>query len=319
MDQLQRLNGWMNDRMPWLVLCMLALGLLFPDPVGLLRPCVTGFMMFQTFASSLGGTPGDLARVLSHPKPVLLVLLSLHVLMPLWALALGNLCFPGQPLYTLSLVLIEASPAAVSSLMWVSIGCGSVELCLSIVLLETFLSPILLPLTLRLLCGTVVELNTAGMIQDLLIMVAIPAAVSMVLSRIAGKGPCARMKRCLSPFSKMAVLGIVAANVTRCAPFLQELDGTLLLLLLVTWVMRLSGLVLGWGLSRLFRLPDAQKLTVTVNSSMRNNATSATLAAQYFPAEVVFSPSVSPLFSQLSISFAVRLFQRANARKNARA
>lgn len=296
--------------MPWLVLCMLALGLLFPTQVGRLCPYVTALMVFQTFSSSLGGSIHDLARVLAHPKPVLLVMFSLHVLMPLWALAVGSVCFPQKPLYTLSMVLIESSPAAVSSLMWVVIGGGSVELCLSIVLLETLLSPIILPMTLRLLCGTVVELNTVGMIQDLFIMVVIPAAVSMALHRIVGEVPCKRLKDRLSPFVKFSVLGIIAANVTRCAPFLNDLSGDLILMLLVTWLMRVSGLVIGWALARLFRLPYPQKLTVTINSSMRNNAASATLAAQYFPAEVVFSPSVSPLFSQISISFAVQLLQK---------
>lgn len=310
MNKLQQLNARMNDHMPLLVVCMLALGLLFPTQVGHLCPYVTALMVFQTFASSLGGSVQDLLRVLSHPKPVLLVMLSLHVLMPLWALTVGSLLFPKQPLYTLSMVLIEASPAAVSSLMWVVIGSGSVELCLSIVLLETILSPVILPLTLRLLCGTVVELNTAGMIQDLFIMVVVPAAASMLLYRIVGKEPCTHLKNHLSPFVKFAVLGIIAANVTRCAPFLRDLNGDLILLLLATWLMRVSGLVIGWLLSRLCRLPYGQKLTVTINSSMRNNAASATLAAQYFPAEVVFSPSVSPLFSQLSISFAVRLLQK---------
>ena len=56
--------------------------------------------------------------------------------------------------------------------------------------------------------------------------------------------------------------------------------------------------------------PYPVELTVTVNSSMRNNAAAATLAAQYFPSEVVFSPSVSPLFSQLTSSLAVRALQK---------
>ena len=41
-------------------------------------------------------------------------------------------------------------------------------------------------------------------------------------------------------------------------------------------------------------------------SGMRNNSAAAALAAQYFPADVVFSPSISPVFSQLSVSIAMR-------------
>ena len=106
------------------------------------------------------------------------------------------------------------------------------------------------------------------------------------------------------------VLVIICANVTRCAPFLHELNRELVLLLCITLAMRLIGLGLGFLLSTLFRFPYPVELTVTVNSSMRNNAAAATLAAQYFPSEVVFSPSVSPLFSQLTSSLAVRALQK---------
>ena len=255
MNKLQALNTWMTPKMPLLILGALALGLLFPDQIGLLCPAVSALMMFQTFANSLGSSVQDLGRVLSHPKPVLITMLSLHLLMPLAALGIGSMCFPDQPLYTLSLVLMEGSPAAVSSLMWIVIGGGSVELCLSIILLDTMLSPVILPLTLRLLCGSVVELDTLGMIRDLFVMIVVPAALAMVLCRLLGQSICAKAKQRLSPFSKLALLVIICANVTRCAPFLHELNRELVLLLCITLAMRLIGLGLGFLLSTLFRFP----------------------------------------------------------------
>ena len=168
----------------------------------------------------------------------------------------------------------------------------------------------ILPLTLRLLCGSVVELDTLGMIRDLFVMIVVPAALAMVLCRLLGQSTCTKAKQRLSPFSKLALLVIICANVTRCAPFLHELNRELVLLLCITLAMRLIGLGLGFLLSTLLRFPYPVELTVTVNSSMRNNAAAATLAAQYFPSEVVFSPSVSPLFSQLTSSLAVRALQK---------
>ena len=317
MNKLQALNTWMTPKMPLLILGALALGLLFPDQIGLLCPAVSALMMFQTFANSLGSSVQDLGHVFSHPKPVLVTMLTLHILMPLLALGIGSLCFPDYPFYTLSLVLMEGSPAAVSSLMWVVIGSGSVELCLSIILLDTMLSPVILPLTLRLLCGSVVELDTMGMFRDLFVMIVAPAAVAMVLCRVAGKDACARGKQFLSPFSKLALLVIICANVTRCAPFLRNLDGELVLLLFITLAMRIIGLSIGYLLSCVFRFPYPVELSVTVNSSMRNNAAAATLAAQYFPSEAVFSPSVSPLFSQLTTSLAVRAIQKQQKKEKA--
>ena len=317
MNSLQKLNTWMTPKMPLLILCALALGLLFPNQIGVLCPAVSALMMFQTFANSLGSSVQDLGRVLSHPKPVLITLFSLHILMPLVALGVGSVCFPDQPLYTLSLVLMEGSPAAVSSLMWIVIGGGSVELCLSIILLDTMLSPVVLPLTLRLLCGSVVELDTLGMIRDLFVMIVVPAALAMVLYRLLGKETCTKAKQQLSPFSKLALLTIICANVTRCAPFLHDLNGQLVLLIFITLAMRLISLGVGFLLSNLLRFPYPVELTVTINSSMRNNAAAATLAAQYFPSEVVFSPSVSPLFSQFTSSLAVQFLQKRQKKADA--
>ena len=310
MNKLQALNTWMTPKMPLLILGALALGLLFPDQIGLLCPAVSALMMFQTFANSLGGGFRDLAQVMAHPKPVLLTMLTLHVLMPVIALGAGVLIFPQNPLYTLSLVLVESSPAAVSSLIWMTIGGGSTGVCLSTVLLDSLLSPLILPLTLRLLCGTMVALDTLGLIKSLMVMVVIPAAAAMFLCRVWGRERCSHLKTQLALPSKLVLLLIVSANVTRCADSLRHLNISLALLVCCSLVMRVLGLTIGFGISRLFRLPYDTGLAVSVNSGMRNNSAAATLAAQYFPSDVVFSPSVSPVLSQLSVSLAIRLLQR---------
>ena len=94
-----------------------------------------------------------------------------------------------------------------------------------------------------------------GMIRDLFVMIVVPAALAMVLCRLLGQSICAKAKQRLSPFSKLALLVIICANVTRCAPFLHELNRELVLLLCITLAMRLIGLGLGFLLSTLFRFP----------------------------------------------------------------
>ena len=307
---LQKVNDWVSKNIPFLILGALLLGLLFPKQLGVFSPYVSWMMVFQTFANSLGGGFRDLGRALTHPKPVLLTLGILHLLMPLIALGIGSALFPQDPLYTLSLVLVESSPAAVSTLIWMTIGDGNTEVCLSTVLLDSLISPIVLPLTLRLLCGSVVELDTMGLVRSLLFMVVIPAAVAMLLCRFWGKEPCTRLKRRLALPSKLMLLLIVGSNITRCADKLHHLDSALLFLMLASILMRIIGLCLGYFARRLFRLPYGTGLAVTVSSGMRNNSAAAALAAQYFPADVVFSPSISPVFSQLSVSIAMRFLVR---------
>ena len=47
MNKLQALNTWMTPKMPLLILGALALGLLFPDQIGLLCPAVSALMMLD--------------------------------------------------------------------------------------------------------------------------------------------------------------------------------------------------------------------------------------------------------------------------------
>ncbi|MBR3641317.1 MAG: bile acid:sodium symporter family protein [Oscillibacter sp.] len=316
LNSILRADAWCARRMPLLLLAALALGVSFSEQLSFLCAFITPLMIYQTFANSLGGSFRDLGRVALHPLPILVVLLSLHVVMPLLALGVGSLFFPEQPLYTLGLVLEEASPAAVSSLMWVVMGAGNAELCLSVVLLDTVLSPLVFPLTLRLLAGSVLEVDVAGMFGNLLIMIVLPAVAAMSLRRFAGQERCDWLKLRLRPFAKLALLCISMATVTRCAPFLRGLTPELILLIFLTLVMRLGALGLGYLFARLFRFEPTTRLTATLCSGMRNTAAASTIAATYFPWQVMFSPSCAPLFSQLTASLALHVLTRG--KKNER-
>ena len=86
-----------------------------------------------------------------RPLPLILMLLVLHVLGPVAACSLGHLLFPGNMNYITGMVLEFSVPAAVISLMWVSIYNGNSPLSLSLVVIDTILSPFLIPAVLKLL------------------------------------------------------------------------------------------------------------------------------------------------------------------------
>ena len=116
----------------------------------------------------------------------------------------------------------------------------------------------------------------------------------------------------------LLLAGLLALDAAVCllwfrggASFWQGAGGTALLVV----TLAVPALLVGCLLSKLLRFQYPVELTVAVNSSMRNNAAAATIAAQYFPSEVVFSPSVSPLFSQFTISLAVQIMQKRQVAK----
>ena len=305
---MQKILRLIDAHLPWFVLGVVALGLAFPAVFTAYDGLLSFFMALMTFASTLGSSFRDLAGAVRRPVPVVVTLLILHIVMPVMTLGLGMLLFPDAPLFTTGLVLEYAIPTAVASLMWVGICHSDMPTAISIVLLDTLLSPIVIPLTLKALLGSVVELDTLGMLWDLLVMVAIPAVAAMGLFQLRPETAC-RLKPTLAPFSRLAMLLLIAANAAGCAPFLQDLNATLVKVMAVVFLLCLVGFLGGYWAAKALGLPYPVRCTMCFCAGMRNISAGAVLASQYFPVEVLFPVAFSPVFLQLTTSVVAKILQ----------
>lgn len=311
MQTLMKWDRFIGAHFPWFVLVCVLCGLALPDVFSPLNDYMIPLFAFMTFANSLGGGFRELGHVLLHPLPVLVTLVLLHAVLPLTALGLGTLLFPDAPLFTTGLVLEYAIPTAVSSLLWVGLCGGNSMLCLSIVLLDTIISPVVIPLSLRLLVGSVVEMDTASMMQDMMVMVAIPALVAMTLFQLTRGKAATTLKPKLSVFSKLALLVMITANSTGCVPFLKNIDRTLVLVIVAVVTLCIIGFLLGYWVPRLLKLPYPDCAASTLNTGLRNISAGAVLALEYFPAEVLFPVAFTPVFLQFFTAVVVKLLLAA--------
>ena len=310
MNTLNRIDSFLGRNMAILVLICVTLGICFNTTLNVLSALNVPLFAFLTFANSLGGGFREMGRVFLKPAPVVVTLLLLHVVMPLLSLGLGRALFPDAPLFTMGLVLEFAIPTGVSALMWVSLSRGNTALCLSLVMLDTICAPVVVPLTLKLLVGSVVHLDTLGMVKNLMIMVGIPALLAMALYDFSHGKQTAVWKPRLAPFAKVSMLLVVTANATGCSPFLRNLDGTLIKVILAVFTLCLLGFFLGYWSGRLLGQDFPTVQTMTLNTGMRNISAGAVLAQQYFPGDVLFPVAFSPVFLQLTTSLVVKLLRR---------
>lgn len=310
MQALYRMNGFVNRHMPWFVLIFVAIGLSFADTLQHFTGVTVYLFAFMTFVSSLGGDFHDLARVARHPLPVLAILVLLHAVLPLLAMVVGRLLFPDAPLFTMGLLLEFSIPTAITSLMWVGIAGGDMPLCLAVVLLDTLLSPFVVPLSLRLFSGSVVELDASGMMMDLLVMVAIPAVIAMALHQKTDGRVETTVKPRLEPFSKICLLVLISINASGCASFLKTMDRTLVLVIAALMGLILFAYTLGYWVGRAMHQPFPTILSMSMATGSRNISAGAVLAAQYFPAEVMFPVAFSPLFFQIVMVLVVKALLR---------
>ena len=67
----------------------------------------------------------------------------------------------------------------------VTIYHGNGPLSLSLVIVDTLLAPFLIPLTLRILVGSRIRVDTAGMMEELILMIALPAILAMAFNQVS--------------------------------------------------------------------------------------------------------------------------------------
>ena len=315
MSPLEKLDAFLGKHMAALIVAFVLVGITFPDIFSPINDYTMALFAFMTFANSLGGGFREMADVARRPLPVVVIFAILHVVMPLLALAAGKLLFPEAPLFTTGLVLEYAIPTGVASLLWVSIGQGYTSMCLSVVLLDTLLAPFVIPLTLRVLLGSVVEMDTASMVGNLMIMVAIPALLAMTLFQMTRGRVAATVKPRLAPFAKLTMLVLVLANATGCAPFLRDITPTLVKLICAVFALCLLGFFLGYQAARLLKADFPTAVTMSLNSGIRNIAAGSVLAIAYFPGDVLFPVAFSPLFLQATTAVIVKILHATKTGK----
>src|SRR3954471_5840510 len=140
---LQKLNKQLERIMPLITPVGVLTGVLFSVHLKDFSYLIPWIFAFMTFAGSLSSNFHSLKEVIVHPFPIFIAMAILHVLMPIWAWGLGHVAFSGDVYTITGLVLGMVIPTGVTSFMWVAIYKGNIPLVLSIILIDTLLSPII--------------------------------------------------------------------------------------------------------------------------------------------------------------------------------
>jgi len=273
---------------------------------------------FMTFAGSINSSFGDFFGVLKRPAPLIACLFTLHVLMPLTAMGMGHVFFAGDELTITGFILAAAIPTGISSFVWVGIYRGNTALTLAIILLDTLLSPVVVPYTLSVLVGARVALDIGAMMQSLFLMVVLPSVLGMLLNHRTQGQVKQRWGPRLSPFSKLSMGIVVAINGSVIAPYLRDINLRLVQTALVVLAVASLGYILGFLVARMAGWGRDNVVALTLNGGMRNISAGSVLAITYFPAPVAIPVVLGMLFQQSLAALFGYLLGRFYSRRESR-
>ncbi|MER2028522.1 MAG: bile acid:sodium symporter family protein [Solibacillus sp.] len=305
----QSLNQFIQRWMPVLTPLSLVIGVLL-EKIGthflFLVPLLFAVM---TFISSLNLKFRDIKVFKQYPKTILFMIAFLHILMPLWAFFLAELIFDDR-LLTIGFLISVAVPTGVTSVIWVTISKGNLPLSLALILIDTLLAPILMPLILHLVVGESISLNTSALIFDLMWMIVLPSILGILVNEWTKGKLFEQYGKPMSLISKICLFAIIMINSSAIAPYVKTIDLELAKVIAVVLFLAVSGYVFSLLLGRLFWKSEADQATFVFNGGMRNIAVGVVIATTYFPSKVAMPVVFGMLFQQVLASIFYKIIQK---------
>ncbi|WP_236342799.1 bile acid:sodium symporter family protein [Paenibacillus plantiphilus] len=259
----------------------LVLGFLFAPMLHRFVPAVPYLFAYVTLTMALGCGIGQLRAVIRKPGIMLWTFILAHAASPIIAYAVGMLAFGADSPYVIGLVLFTIIPLGVSTVLWVGMSGGSVPLILAMVVIDSALSPFVVPAGIHLFFQTDIEIQTGQMIADLLLIIVVPTAIGVLLHQVT-KG---RIQKAVHPYSaplsKLCFVAVVSLNAAAIEPYLSVLQDDLLLLVPIAVLM--VGLCYAIGFFGTAFMGNRElQVTVSYASGMRNISLGIVLALGYF-------------------------------------
>lgn len=263
-----------------IVLLVAALSLLWPASFLWIDTWAINPMLgLIMFGMGLTLSPTDFRIVLSRPKDILIGCLAQFTVMPLLAWLL-TWAFQLPKELALGVILVGCCPGGTASNVITYLAKGDLALSVGMTATSTLLAPLLTPLLVWLIAGTMVDVDTLGMLQSIVYVVIAPIIAGLLCQRFLP-----RLTKGLVPylpaFSTIVICLVVGIVVSHNATRL--LVGGFVVVVAVM-LHNLLGLLIGFLTGRLLRLSRPKCVALSVEVGMQNSGLASSLAVLHFSA-----------------------------------
>jgi len=284
--------------MPVLTPTGVMLGFLLPGIFIYLRPFVPWLFGIITISGALKLRVNEFGSTLHSPVPIAAFFVSTHVLMPLCALFAANHLFGNSPDTVAGFVLLFSGPAGVSSFIWVTMFKGDKALCLTLILLDTLLAPLVVPGTISLLMGAKVTMDMTAIALSLILMIVVPTIMGVTLNETSRGFIPAVVCPYLNPVSKICLILVVAANASPVAGIVHISDPMVWMIATACVVFSTTGFLLSKLTAITIRCNREKNISLFFSGGLRNISAVSTIAVTFFPEAAALPALLGIVFQQ---------------------
>ena len=290
-----------------LVLLIAAISLLIPASFSWIDTwSINPLLGVIMFGMGLTLSPHDFRIVLSRPKDILIGCLAQFTVMPLLAWGLAWVFALPKEL-ALGVMLVGCCPGGTASNVITYLAKGDLALSVGMTAASTLLAPILTPLLVWLLAGTMVDVDTLGMLQSIVYVVIAPIIVGLLC-----QGFLPKLTKSVVPylpaFSSIVIAYVVGIVVSHNADRL--LVGGLIVILVVM-LHNLLGLSTGFLIGKLLHIPKPKCVALSIEVGMQNSGLASSLAVLHFAAYplAAIPGAIFSVWHNISGALAAKLYQ----------
>jgi predicted Na+-dependent transporter len=307
----QKINRRLDSLIPLTTPLGIALGFLLSDIFINLRPFVPWLFGIMTFSGALKLKASELGAAVRLPLPIILFFISAHVIMPVIAMLTSSLFINNQDVIT-GFVLLFSGPTAVSGFIWVSIFKGDMALCLTLILFDTLLAPIVLPGSISILMGEKVAMDMSGIALSLIFMIVVPTIIGVTINEVSKAKIPSIICPYLDPAAKICLMLVIATNASIIAPGISFSDPLIWKVTALVVALTFIGFALVKLVAVIGRCRFPKDVAIIISGGLRNNSAVMTIAVAFFPQAAVMPTLISIIVQQGIAAIAGRVFAFKN-------
>lgn len=307
----------------WILLILpiiLTLGLFSGREAGSITSAVPSLFMLLTFLSSWNVNKKQFQELWSRPWVPLSLLVFSHLILPVvyeWMIAHS---FVGQKDLQNGLFLALTMPIGVTSIVWVGLTGGNVGIAITLVTLDTLLSPVLIPLTLWVCLGETVRMAPGSMMVGLVKLVMLPCMLGIFFGyrlRKAKEEKQLLIRACGSLISKVTLYAIIFLNAAALSVSIARMKGEVAQVIGTVGLLMMLGYAGAWGMLHFWRLKSQPEIAYTYSGGIRNYTAGVVIAQMYF-APLTIVPVMGAMLLQHPLALLVHiLYKRTSGSKAA--
>ena len=310
---MQQICNYIAKWMGAIVLIVAALSIIVPTSLAWISTWVINPMLgIIMFGMGLTLTGKDFKIVLSRPKDILIGCLAQFIVMPLLAWILTRAFSLPQEL-AIGVILVGCCPGGTASNVITYLAKGDLALSVGMTAASTLLAPLLTPLLVWLLAGTMVNVDTTGMLLSIVCVVILPIVGGLLCQRFIPK-MTHRVTPYLPAFSSIAIALTVGIVVAHNADRLMTAGW---LVVLIVMIHNLLGLGIGYLVGRLLRLQQPKRVALSIEVGMQNSGLATSLAVMHFASFplATIPGAVFSVWHNISGAIVARIYSRMMDKK----